>query len=191
MCVCVCLCVCVKCSGLVWNPEKVFVPQLATDVSEHETTWSSRGTSLSVTGKLYCTHTHTHTEFFLFLSEVLNNSAVLSRLGQLGPVGLGTSAQECVRVSVGVHVDSPWVIGRQQDWTSEYCQTSACLPLQNTYTQTTHTNTHTHTHIRTEHDSRGGRMQEERQQWLNLRNCTWTRCCVDEPEEDVTSCLCR
>lgn len=34
-------------------------------------------------------------------------------------------------------------------------------------------------------------MQEERQEWLNLRSRTWTRCCVDEPVEDVTSHLCR
>lgn len=52
-------------------------------------------------------HTHTLAEYFL--SEVLNNSAVLSRLGQLGPLGLGTGTgvYVFVRMSVCVPVDYP------------------------------------------------------------------------------------
>lgn len=47
---------------------------------------------------------HTQRFLFFFLSEVLNNGAVLSRMSQLGPVGLGKRTSVCVCVSVCIHM---------------------------------------------------------------------------------------
>lgn len=81
-------------------------------------------------------HTHTHTAH-IFLSEVLNNSAVLSRLGQLGPVGPGTSTSVCARmrecVRVGLSLSHRQTAGLNVRILSDICLTAAA---RHTYTHT-------------------------------------------------------
>lgn len=125
-------------------------------------------------------HTHSHTHIYIhttfFSSEVLNNSAVLSRLGQLGPLGLGTGTSlfvcmcKCCMCARGLSLSR-----RQTAGVDVRILSSACYY------------THTCTHIPTYHNSRGGRLKK------NGRS-TGTNECLDmllcrQACEDVTQQL--